>query len=504
MGVRFDADFPRHRHRPVPSGRIGSLLPLPREAPPALDEPDPLEGAAPTGLLRSPREAPPAPPPTFFGLHTLDARRIELLLSHHSSARHPLLTTTITSPPYADLKDYGHLAQFGRGQPDDEYLVELRRVFRSLFTHTRSDGALWLVVDTLRSKAPAGQPWRLRMLPFELAQEAEKEGWVLRDIIVWHKDKTLPWSSHGRLRNEFEYILYFVRSGKYKHHVDRLREPLILEEWWVRYPERYNPLGKAPSNVWFVPIPVQGSWANTKIQHACPLPPDLVERMLLLSSDEDDVVFDPFAGSGVVLAEAERLGRRPLGIELVPENVAAFETLVRPEILQRRGTDELAARLEDSEKLRELLLKLRVLKYPRALIKQGGASCPGVVPTATIVTSPARRLRDGRIQAAVRFFVDAGDDARLRYEQALQAASTHRPASKFGIDAKITVHHADDLPGLMRGRRLYAYVGGRMHDAAGVCRYRDISTYAARPTRIKFPVVLSPIEVHETPRALRG
>jgi DNA modification methylase len=427
-----------------------------------------------------------------------------LLLSQHSSARHPLLTTTITSPPYGDLKDYGHPAQFGRGQPHDEYLVELRRVFRSLFSHTRQDGALWLVVDTLRAKAPAGQPWRLRMLPFELAQEAETEGWILRDIIVWRKDKTLPWSSHGRLRNEFEYILFFVRSAKYKYHVDRLREPLVLEEWWVRYPERYNPLGKAPSNVWFVPIPVQGSWANTKIQHACPLPPDLVERMLLLSSDEGDVVFDPFAGSGVVLAEAERLERRPVGMELVAENVAAFEAVVRPEILQRRGTDELAARLESSERLRELLLKLRILKYPRALIKQGETSCPDVFPTAAIVTSPSRRLRDGRVRATVRFFVDGDENARLRYERAAHAASSHRPASKFGIEADIFVHHSDALPTFMRGRRLHAYIGGRMHDAAGVCRFRDVSTYAARTTRVKFPVVLSPIEVHEAPRALRG
>lgn len=471
---------------------------------PAAVELGTLDGGSPAGLIREPNDIPAEPPPSFFSLYTLDARRIDILLARYSSVKHPLLTTTITSPPYGDLKDYGNPAQIGRGQPSDEYLLDLRRVFRSLYQHTRPDGSLWLVVDTLRSKAPVGQPWRLRMLPFELAAEAERAGWALRDIIIWHKDKTLPWSSHGRLRNEFEYLLFFVRSGTYKHHVDRLREPLVLEEWWVKYPERYNPLGKAPSNVWFVPIPVQGSWANTKIQHACPLPPNLVERMLLLSSDEGDVVFDPFAGSGVVLAEAERLNRRPLGIELVPENVAAFRSLVRPEILQRRGTDELVARLQASEQLRERVVELRVLKYPKILMTQALSSCPAVVPNAAVVTSPAKRNRDGRIKVRLRLFLTCSPNARQRYLDAVRVAATHRPASKFGIDAEITAHDLAELAPLMRGRTLYAYVGGRMHDSAGVCRRGDLTDFASRPTRSKLPVVLSPIEVHEAPRPLRN
>lgn len=445
--------------------------------------------------------APPDEP--FFALHQGDARNLDVLLARHSDPRQPLLTCTVTSPPYADVKDYGHHKQIGRGQLDDEYRLDLRRVFRTLHEHTRPDGSLWLIVDSLRSKAPRGEPWRLRMLPFELAAEAETAGWILRDVIVWHKDKTLPWSSRGRLRNEFEHVLYFVRSADYKHHVDRLREPLVLEEWWVRYPERYNPLGKAPSNVWYVPIPVQGSWANTSIQHACPLPPNLVERMLLLSTDEDDVVIDPFAGSGVVLAEAERLGRRALGVELVEEHIATFHAVVRPEILQRRGTDELLTRLADSERLRKRIIELRVLKHPKVLINQAMTSCPGIVPEAAIVASPLRQTRDGRTKSRVQFFVAGTDADRQRYLDAVTLAASHRPASKFGIDATVEVVDPSALARRMAGQTLHAYIGGRMHDAAGPCRYADVAAYAARRTRIKLPLILSSIEVHETPRPLR-
>ena len=151
-------------------------------------------------------------------------------------------------------------------------------------------------------------------LPFQIAEELSEIGWTLRDIIVWKKSKTLPWSSRGRLRNAFEYVMLFVKTVEYKYHVDRLREPDQLTQWWVKWPERYNPDGKVPDNVWQFKIPTQGTSGTTTIQHSCPLPPDLVERLIYLSTDPGDVVFDPFGGSGVVLAEAERLGRRPMGL----------------------------------------------------------------------------------------------------------------------------------------------------------------------------------------------
>ncbi len=313
---------------------------------------------APPGapLVRDAAASPAVPPESFFTVHQGDARRLELLLSRHSSARKPLLTTTITSPPYGGLKNYGHRDQIGFGQRHDEYLLDMRRVFRALHTHTKRDGSLWVVADTLRQRRPEGEVWPIKLLPFELAREAEGEKWLLREIIIWLKDKTLPWSSRGRMRNSFEYILLFVKSDRFKYNVERLREPSDLEQWWVRYPERYNPQGKAPTNVWPVPIPVQGSWANTTIQHACPLPADLIERMLLISTDPGDVALDPFAGSGVVVAEAQRLKRRGLGVELIDEHIQAFHQTVLPEITQRRGTDLLQDLHARSDQLRRTIL----------------------------------------------------------------------------------------------------------------------------------------------------
>jgi DNA modification methylase len=452
--------------------------------------------------LRSADARPGAPPQGFFTVHQGDARRLDLFLSEFSSARHPLLTTTITSPPYGALKDYGHPDQIGHAEPFDEYLMEMRRVFRSLHTHTKRNGSLWLVVDTLRTQGSDADVWAVEPLPFQLAQEAGKGGWVLREIIIWLKDKTLPWSSRGRLRNTFEYVLFFVKSQRYKYKIDRLRQPGELEQWWVRYPERYNPQGKAPTNVWPIQIPVQGSWTNTNVKHACPLPPDLVERMVQISSDRGDVVFDPFAGSGVVVAEAQRLERKGLGLELVQDHIDAFHQAVLPEVTERRGKDLVQELQHRSEALRETILKLRAVKYPKSLYRTAREIDPGL-PASLAIYAFRRKRSIKRIDLEIKVIVKDSDLGRSGdWMTALARASKRRPASKFGVLPKIELLPQSKQGTLHRGRSLWAYVGGNVHSAAGRCRAGDVDEWMEEPSRHDLPLIVSNVYVDETPRRL--
>lgn len=467
---------------------------------------DPSQLAVRRGGLQSPplreaRTAPVAPPGEFFTIHCGDARRLDLFLSPYSSPPQPLLTTTITSPPYGGLKDYGHKDQIGYGQREDEYLVDVRRVLRSVHDHTRPDGSLWLVVDSLRPRVRDGEVQRMQLLPFQLVQEAERVGWILRDVIVWLKDKTLPWSSRGRMRNGFEYVLFFVKTPAFKYHVDRLREPTDLEQWWVRYPERYNPQGKAPSNVWAVPIPVQGSWANTAIQHACPLPADLVERMLLLSTDEGDVVLDPFAGSGVAVAEAQRLARRGVGVELVERHIEAFHSTVLPEIMERRGVDRIQELRERSEDLRRTILDLRAVKYPKVVMLRSRDGDP-TLPRPFAVYGLRRPGPNFEVEVVI-VLADGDLERREDYLEAMRRSIRRAPASKFGISPRLRVVGMAELPRLHRGRRLHAYVGGLTHRARGRCTTRNIHEWAAQPSRYNVPLVVSNVYVDESPRRLR-
>lgn len=446
-----------------------------------------------------------APAPSFFRLYQGDARDLDTLLRHWSEES-PLLTCTITSPPYGSLKNYGHPDQIGWGQSHDEYLAEMRRVFRMIARHTKDDGSLWLIADTLRPEdGSLGRLSRVELLPFQLEQQAREAGWVLRDLVVWVKDKTLPWSSKGRLRNGFEYILFFAKTDTFKYRVDRIREATSLEEWWVKWPERYHPQGKVPTNVWEYPIPLQGSWARTKLRHSCPLPADLVKRIVELSTDPGDVVFDPFAGSGVVVAESQRLGRRGLGIEIVKRNVDLFAKVVRPEILRTRGANDHESPDSPSGWLEETIRNLRALKYPKTLLQGLKRERPDLaVPRVAIVRTekgvPKVRTENKWIVSDTLFLAEVTVGEAAELENAFRELASRRPASKFGITGRITVKTMRQVDAALLDERFFHYVNGRTWQSSGTIQLADALNGAIR--RASIPPILGNVEVNERPRAL--
>jgi DNA modification methylase len=439
-------------------------------------------------------------------LHRHDARDLGRLLEPHSSAARPLLTTTVTSPPYGGLKDYGHPEQIGFGQPYEEYLEEMGSVFSQLHEHTRADGSLWLVADTYMDKG--GSPRRLIPVPFDLAAAAEEAGWTLRDVIVWRKDRTLPWSNGTRLRNSFEYVLLLVKGPAPKYRIDRLRDHHGSKEWWVRFPERYNPNGKAPSNVWDIPIPLQGNWGSGELDHACPLPPDLVERLILLSSDEGDVVCDPFAGSGVVIAEAERLGRRGVGTEIVERHIDEFKRIVRPEILAR--ADPVAAgngngNGNGSVDSARLLVDLRVLKLPVVLMRAAARrNRDAAWPLAALALPVAARPRAKKNHAVARLLFVVGGSAaqRAEYEALVRELAERPPASKFGVESEIEAIAPEELANRVRGRRIYLYRNGATSRALRSVAHRDLEAELEMAGADSIPPILSSLHVDVAPRSV--
>jgi len=256
-------------------------------------------------------------------------------------------------------------------------LGDLKNIFSYCSKIVKDTGSLWVIIDTFK------QDGKMKLLPFDLVREIENE-WVLQDIIIWAKDKTLPWSSKGRLRNIFEYILFFTKTGssKFKYHIDKIKSVSDLKKWWVKYPERYNPLGKTPSrlweipymegDIWKIPIPAQGTWGNGWVRHSCPFPPQLVERILLLTTDENDVVLDTFAGSGSVLAQARVMKRKAIGFDINEDFKKMYEETVYPEIerLWKTRKKELQKNDTSQQLLEDTIKKLRKLKYPKDLIKK--------------------------------------------------------------------------------------------------------------------------------------
>lgn len=274
------------------------------------------------------------------------------------------ITSTITSPPYFDMKDYGSNNQVGFGQTYEEYLEDLNKIFTDIYYLTEDNGSLWIIIDTFKRDN------QVVTLPFDLTNKLKNSGWLLQDIIIWKKDKTVPWSNNGFMQRKFEYILYFTKTKNFKYNKDQVRnfDTNQLKKWWVKYPERYNPKGRALDEIWEFPIPVQGSWGDQYIRHFCPLPKEMVATMIEISTDPNDIILDPFAGSGSVLFQSAIMNRNYIGFELNKNYIDMFNNYLQNSFEKLRGEYQKSSENSDQKDFMNKILDLRALKYARVLV----------------------------------------------------------------------------------------------------------------------------------------
>ena len=404
-------------------------------------------------------------------IYNVDSRNILDVLDEEIQ-----IQTTITSPPYFDMKDYGVVDQIGFGQTYTDYLSDLKSIFLGILQKTKSDGSLWIIIDTFKRQN------NVVLLPFDLARELQSVGWYLQDIIIWKKDKTVPWSAKGFSQRKFEYILLFSKSPQFKYNIDavRLCDTSQLKEWWVNYPERYNPKGKALDELWEFPIPVQGSWGDKYVRHFCPLPKELVSRIIAISTDEEDVVFDPFAGSGTVLSQSAYMNRKYIGFELNSEYIEMFKRYLSETIEDGRIEYEHSKNRDSQANFEDTIINLRVLKYAKLLLVS---------------------LKKANIEANIKVFAEIIGDSNMKHKHVrtkytliyndvdilnnvksvIQAKINQPPFSKFGIEAFFEYQTIIDFT---HYRDLYGY---SINNAHQFVKNADMNTTSIR--------IISPIKL---------
>lgn len=431
----------------------------------------------------------------MFDLYKGDSRNLLDVLSHFPEyiLEEGLVDTTITSPPYFDMKDYGYDpdVQVGLNQSYRGYLEVLRDIFKQVYEITKEDGTLWIVANTFKKRN------RLYPLPFDIATacqnlsgishcpecsdqgitvpltrdethqlscencghspDEETGSWILQDIVIWNKGRALPYARKGSFRNVYEYILCFSKSSDFKFNVDRIRraDPSEFKRWWVNYPERYHPRGMLPGNIWEMTTPTQGSWGGESLKHPAPFPEDLVARILRLTTDEEDVVFDPFAGSGMTLAQAEALSRRPLGIEYSEEYCEVYPEL-RRDVLQQwenGGTDQVTSNAQQ-DKLQELMGSLQLLRQTRELLRLEAKSWSFDNPQELPVLATFAICRDIRnvsevghpfVRAETSIVVeDAAKSVIDTLSESFNQQLNGSQCSKFSVDVTLRVQSRSD------------------------------------------------------------
>lgn len=69
--------------------------------------------------------------------------------------------------------------------------------------------------------------------------------------------------------------------------------------------------------------------AKNRDAHPCQLPETILERLILMTTDDGDIILDPFNGTGTTVVAAKRLGRKYIGIELDKQYVTIAEEKLR-------------------------------------------------------------------------------------------------------------------------------------------------------------------------------
>lgn len=216
----------------------------------------------------------------------------------------------ITSPPYNVTKEYDDDLNL------EEYLVLLKNVWKETYRVLVPGGRACINVANLGRK-----PY----LPLHsyIIKDMHEIGFMMRGEIIWNKASSASpstawgsWMSAANpvLRDIHEYILVFSKDSF--SHVSKGKESTITKEEFLEWTK----------SVWTFP-----AVSAKKIGHPAPFPEELPQRLIKLYSFKQDIILDPFLGSGTTSLTAIKNGRNYIGydtnekyIELANKRVTEF------------------------------------------------------------------------------------------------------------------------------------------------------------------------------------
>ena len=260
--------------------------------------------------------------------------------------------------------------QIGLEETPEEYIQKLVDVFHEVKRVLKDDGTLWVNIGdsywgsgsrgydftgklTDASKIQGGSKGTIDLsnipklvgttdtgiknkdlvgIPWMLAFALRKDGWYLRQDIIWHKPNPMPESVRDRCTKSHEYIFLLSKKSNYYYDADAIKEPTVTFDDTVR--DRDNSkLNNTPGrtrmgglvtnqyemrnkrDVWSV------ATKPFKEAHFATFPEELIEPCVLAGCPQGGLVLDVFFGSGTTGRVASSNGRDYLGIELNPEYI---------------------------------------------------------------------------------------------------------------------------------------------------------------------------------------
>ena len=273
---------------------------------------------------------------------------------------------TLCSPPYYNLRDYGHPDQIGLESSSQDYIDKLISIFQEVKRVLKKEGSCWVVIsDSYNSNKS------LSMIPERFAISMIDHNWILRNKIIWYKPNCMPSSVRDRFTVDWEYLYFFTKSERYyfdtqyepinpdtlresrytinltarksqetrqglnkwkprkDYHKNNVQSPLDIKSRIVSNYAK-NEVGRIKRSVWKIsPQPF-------KEAHFAVYPEKLCETPIKAGCPINGTVLDPFMGAGTTGLVALKLARNFIGIELNPDYIRIAEKRLKPYLEQLR------------------------------------------------------------------------------------------------------------------------------------------------------------------------
>ncbi len=215
----------------------------------------------------------------------------------------------VTSPPYNVGKEYDEDLSL------EEYLEFLKKVWKEVYRVLVPGGRICINIANLGRK-----PY----IPLHafIVRDILDLGYLMRGEIIWNKassaSPSTAWGSwqspsNPTLRDVHEYILVFSKGTFSRKNIKKRKSTISKEEFL-----------ELTKSVWQFPAEP----AN-KVGHPAPFPVELPYRLIQLYTYEDEVVLDPFIGSGQTAIAAVKTGRHYVGYDIEKEYVSLAESRIK-------------------------------------------------------------------------------------------------------------------------------------------------------------------------------